>query len=266
MELPRDPWTRAADLMQRDVRPDPGQNSVTAGINNGLIAVVTGANRGIGLEVCRQLAQRGVHVVLTARKPEAGGTATERLAAQNLPVEFQPLDVRDSASILQLKQYLDCKFGRLDILINNAAIVCMDQDGDVLNISLDTVRETMETNCYGPLQICQTMIPLLQKSSRPRLINVSSMAGSISQMEADWAAYRMSKSYLNALSAAFASKLKETRIIVAAMCPGWVRTEMGGPEAPRTVEQGADTIIWLALDAPPSVHGKFVQDREFVPW
>lgn len=234
--------------------------------NDRLVAVVTGANRGMGFEVCRELAQRGVHVVLTARKWEAGRVATEKLVAEHLPVEFQQLDVTDAASVGQLRTFLDSKFGRLDILINNAAIVLMDKDGDILSISLDTVRETMETNCYGPLLICQAMIPLLHKSSRPRLINVSSTAGSIAHMGPDWAAYRMSKTYLNAMTAAIASKLKDTPIVVTTMCPGWVKTDMGGPKAPRTVEQGADTIIWLALEAPPSVHGKFLQDRESFPW
>jgi NAD(P)-dependent dehydrogenase (short-subunit alcohol dehydrogenase family) len=234
--------------------------------NGALVAVVTGANRGIGFEVCRALAQRGVHVILTARNPDAGRMATARLVAKHLPVEFQRLDVTERKSVEELRGFLEDKFGRLDILINNAAIVLMDGDGDILSISVDTVRETMETNCYGPLLICQTMIPLLQKSHSPRLINVSSMAGSITQMAPDWAAYRMSKTYLNAITAAIANKLKDTQIIVTTMCPGWVRTEMGGQGAPRSVEQGADTIIWLALDAPASVHGKFLQDREPVPW
>jgi NAD(P)-dependent dehydrogenase (short-subunit alcohol dehydrogenase family) len=234
--------------------------------NGAVVAVVTGANRGIGFEVCRELSQRGVHVILTARNPDAGRLATERLLAKYLSVEFQRLDVTDRQSVEELKSFLESKFGRLDILINNAAIVLMEKDGDILNISVDTVRETMETNCYGPLLMCQTMIPLLQKSHNPRLINVSSTAGSIAQMAPDWAAYRMSKTYLNAMTAAIANKLRDTRIIVTTMCPGWVKTEMGGQEAPRTVEQGADTIIWLALDAPASVHGKFLHDREPVPW
>src|SRR5262249_33617117 len=151
-----------------------------------------------------ELAWRGIHVVLTAPNPEGGRAAAETLVAEHLPVEFQQLDVTDAASIGRLREFLDRKFDRLDILINNAAIVLMDKGGDVLSISVDRVGERRETNCYGPLQFSQVMIPLLRKSPRPRLINVSSTAGSITHMGPDWAAYRMSKTYLNAITAAIA--------------------------------------------------------------
>jgi NAD(P)-dependent dehydrogenase (short-subunit alcohol dehydrogenase family) len=228
-------------------------------------AVVTGASRGIGLEVCRQIARRGVRVVLTARDAAAGRRAAAALAGEGLPVEFHPLDVTADESARELARHLGRGGDRLDILMNNAGVFS-DGDAGAATVDLATVRATMETNCYGALRVIQALLPLLRRSPAGRIVNVSSGMGQLSDMWGGDAAYRLSKTCLNALTATLAYDLRETSIAVNCMCPGWVKTDMGGAEAPRSVEQGADTAVWLALDAPADLRGKFVRDRKIIPW
>ena len=228
------------------------------------IVVVTGANRGIGFEISRQLANRGAQVVLTARKPEVGKAAVKKLAAQNLTVQFQPLDVTSNKSIIALREFLKRAYGRLDVLINNAAIIAKG-DAPGLEIDMETVRVTLETNALGPLHLSQTLAPLLRRSKHARIVNISSGMGAFSEMEGDHAAYRISKTALNAVTAILAAELRD-RIAVNAACPGWVRTDMGGRSADRDVTEGADTPVWLALDAPQRLTGKFVRDRKVISW
>jgi NAD(P)-dependent dehydrogenase (short-subunit alcohol dehydrogenase family) len=231
---------------------------------NGPIVVVTGANRGIGLEISRQLATRGAEVVLTARKSGAGKAAVKRLAAENLSVQFRPLDVTSGKSIVALREFLKRTYGRLDVLINNAGIIARD-DAAGLKVDMETVRVTLETNALGPFHLSQALAPLLQRSKRARILNMSSGMGAFSEMEGDYAAYRISKTALNAVTAILAAELRD-RAAVNAACPGWVRTDMGGRSAERDVSEGADTPVWLALDAPQSLTGKFVRDRRVISW
>ena len=226
--------------------------------------VVTGGNRGIGFEICRQLASRGAQVVLTARKAEAGREATEKLAAQKLIARFHPLDVTSSDSAIALRDFLDRTFGRLDVLINNAGIIS-DDDTSGLEVKLSTVRTTLETNTLGPLQLSQTLIPLLKRSRAGRIVNMSSGMGALSDMGGGYAAYRISKAALHAVTGNLAAELRGT-VAVNSMCPGWVRTDMGGANAERDVSQGADTAVWLALDAPQDLSGKFLRDRKVISW
>jgi NAD(P)-dependent dehydrogenase (short-subunit alcohol dehydrogenase family) len=228
------------------------------------VIVVTGGNRGIGFEICRQLAGRGAQVVLTARQPEAGEAALARLASQNLSARFHPLDVTDPASAAALRDHLERAFGRLDVLINNAGIFSKD-DRSGLEVQLDTVRATLETNTLAPLLLSQILAPLLERSSPARIINVSSGMGALSEMQGGSAAYRISKTALNAVTGILAAELRGA-VAVNAVCPGWVRTDMGGANADRDVSQGAAGIVWLALDAPQDLTGKFVRDREVIPW
>jgi NAD(P)-dependent dehydrogenase (short-subunit alcohol dehydrogenase family) len=228
------------------------------------VIVVTGGNRGIGFEICRQLAGRGAQVVLTARQPEAGAEAVKRLAAQKLAAQFHPLNVTDPESAAALRDHLERAFGRLDVLINNAGIFSKE-DGSGLDVKLETVRATVETNTLAPLSLAQTLAPLLKRSSAARIVNVSSGMGALSDMQGGYAAYRISKTALNAVTAILAAELRGA-VAVNSVCPGWVKTDMGGANAEREVSQGAAGIVWLALDAPPDLTGKFVRDRKVIPW
>jgi NAD(P)-dependent dehydrogenase (short-subunit alcohol dehydrogenase family) len=241
-------------------------NSIEATVmaTNKPIIVVTGGNRGIGFEVCRQLAQRGAQVILTARQAEASQEAVKTLAAQKLDVRFHALDVTDPASAAALRDYLQRTFGRLDVLINNAGIY-PNADGSGLEVPLQIVRTTLETNTLAPLYLSQLLVPLLNVSSAARIINVSSGLGALSSIGGDHAAYRISKAALNAVSGILAAELQGA-VAVNAACPGWVRTDMGGPNADRDVGEGAAGIVWLALDAPQDLTGKFVRDGKVIPW
>jgi NAD(P)-dependent dehydrogenase (short-subunit alcohol dehydrogenase family) len=233
-------------------------------MTNTPIAVVTGANRGIGFEICRQLASRGTQVVLSARKARAGEVALKKLAAQNLTVRFRTLDVTSRKSIIALRDFLKRTYGRLDILINNAGIIAKG-DAPGLTVDLEAIRATLETNTLGPLHLSQILVPLLRRSKSARIVNLSSGMGAFSEMEGDYAAYRISKTALNAVTAILAAELRNV-VAVNAACPGWVKTDMGGPNADRDLEHGADTPVWLALDAPQNLTGKFMRDRKVIPW
>jgi NAD(P)-dependent dehydrogenase (short-subunit alcohol dehydrogenase family) len=228
------------------------------------VVVVTGGNRGIGFEICRQLASRGAQVLLTARKAEAGREAVENLAAQKLTARFHALDVTSSVSAAALRDFLDRTFGHLDVLINNAGIIS-DDEASGLEVKLSTVRTTLETNTLGPLQLSRTLVPLLKRSRARRIVNMSSGLGSLSEMGGGYAAYRISKAALNAVTGILAAELRGV-VAVNSMCPGWVRTDMGGANAERDVSQGADTAVWLALDAPQDLTGKFLRDRKIISW
>jgi NAD(P)-dependent dehydrogenase (short-subunit alcohol dehydrogenase family) len=228
------------------------------------IIVVTGGNRGIGFEICRQLAARGAQVVLTARNAAAGDAAVKKLAAQKLNVGFHPLDVTDGESIIALRDFLKDAFGHIDVLINNAGIIAKG-DAPALQVDLASVRETLETNALGPLHLAQALAPLLKRGTSPRIVNMSSGMGALSDNSGGYAAYRMSKTAINAVTAILAAELRGA-IAVNSVCPGWVKTDMGGRHATRDVADGADTAVWLALDAPAKLTGKFVRDRKVIPW
>lgn len=228
------------------------------------IVVVTGGNRGIGFEICRQLAGRGARVILTARKPEAGEAAVKKLAAQKVAAQFHPLDVTSAESITGLRDYLEKTHGRLDVLVNNAGIIAKG-DAPALDIDLATVRTALETNAFAPLRLSQALAPLLRRSKTPRIVNVSSGMGALSEMEGGYAAYRISKTALNAVTAIFAAELRGV-VAVNSVCPGWVKTDMGGFNADRDMAEGAATPVWLALDAPQDLTGKLLRDRKVIPW
>jgi len=228
------------------------------------IVVVTGGNRGIGFEICRQLAGRGAQIVLTARKPEAGQAALSKLASQKLSAQFHPLNVADPASVAGLHDFLERTFGHLDVLINNAGII-IDEEASGLEVKPATVRTTLETNTLAPLHLAQTLAPLLKRSHAGRIVNMSSGMGALSEMGGGYAAYRISKAALNAVTGILAAELRGT-VAVNSMCPGWVKTDMGGANAERDVSQGADTAVWLALDTPQDLTGKFLRDRKVIAW
>src|SRR5262245_16701196 len=232
--------------------------------NSAPVIVVTGGNRGIGFEICRQLAGRGAQVVLTARKSEAGQAAVSKLAAQKLSAKFHPLNVTEPESIASLRDFLERTFGRLDVLINNAGVIS-DEEASGLEVQLSTVRATLETNTLAPLQLAQNLAALLKRSRAGRIVNMSSGMGALSGMEGGYAAYRISKAALNAVTGILAAELRGS-VAVNSMCPGWVKTDMGGKNAERDVARGAETAVWLALDAPQDLTGKFLRDRKVIPW
>ena len=231
------------------------------------VVIVTGANRGIGLEICRQLAARGARVILTARDPEAGKAAAESLSSEGEPVRFHPLEVTDDTSAGVLRDYVEKEFGYCDVLINNAGIIA-EGDDSILTVPPGAVEAALTTNTVAPLRLVHVLLPLIRQSPRGgRIVNVSSGAGEMVDFDGSWApAYSLSKAALNLVTRMLAPALTPDGVSINAMCPGWVRTDMGGASAPRDVAQGADTAVWLALDAPASLTGKFIRDRKEIPW
>ena len=230
--------------------------------------LVTGANKGIGYEVCRQLARGGARVFLGARDAGRGEAAVERLKAENpaVNVEFLPLDVASTASIDQAVDALAARLRSLDVLINNAGVLD-DRDGTILETDLALLRRTLETNALGPLYLTQKLVALLAAApDGGRIINVSSGLGQLHDMADQYPAYSISKTTLNAITLQLADALKPRNIAVNTISPGWVRTEMGGEGANLSVEEGADTPVWLATEAPATLTGQFLRAREPIPW
>jgi len=231
------------------------------------IAVVTGANRGIGFEICRQLArQPGLRVVLASRDGKKGKAAADRLRGEGLEVDNHKLDVISDSSIRTLADWMADTYKRCDILVNNAGILADPRGSRVLDSKVETWRDTLETNLVGPLRLIQSLVPLMKQNGYGRIVNVSSGQGQLSDMGVGTPAYRVSKTALNALTRTLAAELKGSGILVNVVCPGWVKTDMGGASAPRTVEQGADTAVWLATLPEDGASGGFFRDRKPIPW
>lgn len=228
------------------------------------IALVTGSNRGIGLEISKQLAAKGITVIMTSRNMQSGRPQVNELRKQWKHVWYHHLDVNDEQSIQEVSQYLENSYGKLDILVNNAGIF-LDERKSVLDLEIETLRSTMETNLYGPVRLVQVMLPLLKKSDDARVINLSSTMGQFSQLGELSAAYRVSKTALNAMTVILSAELSASNIKVNSVHPGWVKTDMGGPGAPRSIEEGADTAVWLAT-ADKIPNGQFIYDRKTINW
>jgi len=231
------------------------------------VSLVTGANRGIGLEIARQLAQSGNQVIVGARNIAQGEAAARMLSSNGAKAFPAELDVTNETAIEKLVHKITSEVGRLDILVNNAGILIDESDlpGET---NLKTVRTTLETNLLGPWRLCQALIPLMKRNEYGRIVNVSSGAGALSEMSGSLyaPAYSISKMALNALTIMFASELRDSNILVNAVCPGWVRTDMGGTSAPRSVEEGADTAVWLATLPDNGPTGGFFRDRTRIEW
>lgn len=228
------------------------------------IAIVSGANRGIGLEVCRQLAEQGYVVVLGSRDAAKGEKAAAQLHVSRGTVVARQLDVTDLSSIEALRMWVEAEYGRLDVLINNAAIN-YDTWHRAVNADLNEVRDTLETNIFGAWQMTQAFVPLLQKSQHPRIVNVSSQSGSLASMGGGTPGYSLSKAGLNALTRMLAAELRGSRILVNAVCPGWVATDMGGSGG-RPVAQGAVSILWAVTLPDNGPSGGFYRDGKPVAW
>jgi len=227
-------------------------------------ALVTGANKGIGYEVARQLAGKGFQVFVGARNLEAGQKAVAKIAEEGGKAIFLEIDVADNPSVTVAAREFAKAADHLDVLVNNAGII-VDGDDAILEITDEQLRRTLETNTLGALRVTRAFVPLLRKSKAPRVINVSSGGGQLTGGADGWSpAYCISKTALNGVTSQLATALP--KFAVNSVCPGWVRTDMGGQGASRSVEEGADTIVWLAADAPQKLTGKFLRDRKEIPW
>jgi len=231
-------------------------------MENRRIALVSGANRGIGREIVRQLAERGMVAILGSRDEEKGRAAAEEIDGD---VRVRQLDVTDEKGIQNLARDVEEEFGRLDVLVNNAG-VSMDGGQRGVDADLDVVRETLEMNLFGAWRLCEAFVPLMQRNRYGRIVNVSSGMGALNDMGGGSPAYRVSKTSLNALTRILASELRGTGILVNSVCPGWVQTDMGGSGASRTVEEGVDTPVWAATLPNNGPTGGFFRDRRPIPW
>jgi NAD(P)-dependent dehydrogenase (short-subunit alcohol dehydrogenase family) len=233
--------------------------------NSQRIALITGSNRGIGLETARQLARKGFHVVITARDERKGRQAADAIQAGRGKATFLSLDVSSSNSIRSAVSQFAAVADHLDVLVNNAAIY-PDQGLTILTLSRDHLAQTFQTNTFGPLEVTQAFLPYLRRATATRVINVSSGYGQLKGLSPDVPSYCLSKLAINGLTIMLAEALRADHIAVNSMCPGWVRTDMGGPNATRSVEEGADTAVWLADEAPHELTGKFFRNRQEIPW
>ncbi len=241
------------------------------------IALVTGANKGVGFETARQLAKHGVHVLMGSRSEERGKVAAQELQQQGLPVEFIHLDMETPDTFIAARNYIAEKFGVLDILVNNAGVQIESdnwQTNTVETIPIETLRRTFDINFFGMVELTQLLLPLIRKSTAGRIVNVTSILGSLSYHATPGSntyntktfAYNTSKAAVNSFTIHLAHALQDTPIKVNAAHPGWVKTDMGGKGATLSLEQGAATSVALALLDETGSSGKYIHvEREF-PW
>ncbi len=215
--------------------------------------------------MCRRLGALGYRVLLAGRNREPAEAAASSLRQDGAQVLARVLDVTDASSIRDLAEALQREFGGADVLVNNAAVL-LGEDGDVLTVPAGDFRQSMETNVYGPLLLCQALMPGMLKRRYGRVVNVSSGAGQIATMSDYAPPYSVSKTALNALTRLLAHAGRNRNVLVNAVDPGWVRTDMGGRSAPRSVEQGADTIVWCATLPDGGPTGGFFHDRRAIAW
>jgi NAD(P)-dependent dehydrogenase (short-subunit alcohol dehydrogenase family) len=227
------------------------------------VALVTGANKGIGFEIARRLAIEEITVLMGVRDERRGLKARDKFASLGLDVHFVLLDVTDPMSIQAAVGRIRDDFKRLDILVNNAGIL-IDSHTGIRELSIAILQNTLETNTFGPLLLSQACIPLMIGNKYGRIVNMSSSMGSLTEVFAP--AYRLSKTVLNGITVMLAAEMRGTNILVNSACPGWVRTDLGGSQAPLSPKQGADTPVWLATLPDGGPTGGFFRDRQPIPW
>lgn len=225
-------------------------------------ALITGANRGIGRQAAHELSARGFRVFMGARKAADNG---EPVADTGGNAYWLRIDVTDTASVAEASKWLTTSIDSLDVLINNAGIF-PDESLSIANISRAQLAATFQTNTFGPIDVIQAFLPMLKKSKAARVINVSSGYGQLGGLSGEFPSYCLSKLALNGVTLMFADKLRADGISVNSVDPGWVRTEMGGANASRSVEEGAAGIVWLASEAPHEITGKFFRDQDEIDW
>jgi len=224
--------------------------------------LVTGANRGIGLEVCKQLGELGFLVFLSARNKENGEKAVAKLRNENIQADFIQMDVADEENIKNAASEFGKFSLQLNVLINNAAI--LRDSNDITKMPTGELWNHLNTNSVGAFIVTREFLPFMKSGGR--IINVSSGAGALHEMGSYAPAYSISKTTLNAITKQFAAALRKKKISVNSVCPGWVRTDMGGWVAPRSVKKGAETIVWLAAESPTNKTGLFWRDKKVIDW
>jgi NAD(P)-dependent dehydrogenase (short-subunit alcohol dehydrogenase family) len=227
------------------------------------VALASGGNRGIGREVARQLAALDYDVVIGSRDLAKGEEVARELGEN---VTARQLDVTDEESIVRCVASIAEDPGRLDVLVNNAGVSGGGWSTSALDVDLDEVRKTLETNLFGAWRLTEEVLPLMRKNGYGRIVNISSGMGQLSDMGGHSPAYRVSKTGLNVLTRMLTAELADENILVNSVCPGWVRTDMGTQGARRSVEEGADTPVWLATLPDDGPRGGFFRDREPIPW
>ena len=236
-------------------------------MNTGKVALVSGGNRGLGLETCRQLAELDFLVYLGSRNLDAGIEAAKSIGREN--VEAVKLDVNSEASIDALAQHIEYGPGHLEVLVNNAGIMIDGDDGgpaSICDADIDVIEKTLQTNTLGAIRLIKAMLPLMERASDARIVNISSGMGQLCDMGGRNPGYRISKTALNAVTRIFAAELDPNKFKVNAVCPGWVRTDMGGAEADLSLAEGVDTAIWLATSADARDSGGFYRRRKPIDW
>jgi NAD(P)-dependent dehydrogenase (short-subunit alcohol dehydrogenase family) len=234
------------------------------------IAIVTGGNRGMGFETCRQLGSLGYKIVLTSRERALGEAAAEKLMNDGLDVEPFRLDLTRAEDIAALVVHVQRRLGRVDVLVNNAGIYleiagpAVRDRTSAFDARMEVVRAILETNLLGPLSLSQGLIPLMRERAYGRVVNVTSAMGQLSEMGGGAPGYRLACTGINSMTRFFAQELRDSNVLVNSVDPGWVRTR--STEATRSVEEGVETAIWLATlpDGGPS--GQFFRDKQPIPW
>ena len=241
--------------------------------SNKRIALITGANKGIGYETARELARQGMKVLIGARDEGRGEEAAKKLRDEGLDAEFLYLDIDDEATHGTARRLIEEKYGKLDILVNNAAIA-IDVTLKPSEVEIQTLRKTFDTNFFGTIAVTQTLLPLIRKSDAGRIVNVSSGLASLTQhSNPEWEfdsvkflSYNSSKTALNAFTVMLAYELKATPIKVNSADPGYTATDLNNNQGYKTVEQGAAIIVWLATLPADGPNGGFFSDEGVVPW
>jgi NAD(P)-dependent dehydrogenase (short-subunit alcohol dehydrogenase family) len=233
------------------------------------VALISGANKGIGLEITRELARLGMIAVMGSRSQAKGEAALEPLTKEGLIASVVELDVTDDQSVRAAVASVMSLFGRIDVVVNNAGIFLDGANGAPSNVAAltpDVMRATFETNVIGPLRLMQAVLPIMREQDYGRIVNLSSGAGQLCDMGAGYPAYRISKTALNALTVTTAAEVGPGNVKINAMCPGWVKTDMGGPDAPRSVAEGAETAVWLASLPADGPNGGYFRDKKRISW
>ena len=231
------------------------------------IALVTGGNRGLGLETCRSLANLGYRVLMGCRDLDAGIEAL--LSLDNDRINAVQLDVSSKQDIDNLVQLIETQYGKLDVLINNAGVLLdakLGEPASIVDADVDVVMQSLRINTVAPIAIINAMLPLMEAVDDARIVNISSGMGQLSDMGSQYAGYRISKAALNAATLIFAAELDPSKFKINAVCPGWVRTDMGTENADLSVEEGVDTAVWLATSADAQQTGGYYRNRELIDW